>query len=116
MVGPMTLRSERTSSPIAFGPSSRGFRIRSATSRTFKQVARSSGSIGANYIEANEALGKKDFRLHVRISRKESKETRYWLRLLDTQENTALDAEREGLIQESTELMLILAAILRKSE
>ncbi len=81
-----------------------------------KQVARSSGSIGANYIEANEALGKKDFRLHVRISRKESKETRYWLRLLDTQENTALDAEREGLIQESTELMLILAAILRKSE
>jgi len=46
-----------------------------------KQVVRSSGSVGANYIEANEALGKKDFRMRIRISRKESKETRYWLRL-----------------------------------
>jgi four helix bundle protein len=44
-----------------------------------KQVVRSSGSIGANYIEANEALSKKDFRMRIRISRKESKETRYWL-------------------------------------
>ncbi len=42
-----------------------------------KQVVRSSGSVGANYIEANEALSKKDFRMRVRISRKESKETRY---------------------------------------
>jgi four helix bundle protein len=37
-----------------------------------KQLIRSSGSIGANYIEANEALGKKDFLMHIRISRKES--------------------------------------------
>jgi four helix bundle protein len=52
-----------------------------------KQVVRSSGSVGANYIEANESLSKKDFLHRIRISRKESKETRYWLRLLDTHEN-----------------------------
>ena len=81
-----------------------------------KQVVRSSGSVGANYIEANEALSKKDFLMRIRISRKESKETRYWLRLLDTQDDAALDAERNKLIQESTELMRIFGAILRKSE
>lgn len=81
-----------------------------------KQVVRSSGSVGANYIEANEALGKKDFRMRIRISRKESKETRFWLRLLDTQDDTALDAVRAKLVQESTELMRIFGAILRKSE
>ncbi len=81
-----------------------------------KQVARSSGSVGANYIEANEGLGKKDFLMHIRISRKEAKETRYWLRLLDTNDEAALEAERGCLVQESTELMLILNAILRHSE
>ncbi len=81
-----------------------------------RQLVRSSGSVGANYIEANEALSKKDFRMRVRISRKESKETRYWLRLLDTQDDAALNAERDALIQESTELMKILSAILHKSE
>lgn len=81
-----------------------------------KQVVRSSGSIGANYIEANEALSTKDFRMRIRISRKESKETRYWLRLRDTRDAPALNAERDKLIQESTELMLIFGAILKKSE
>ncbi len=81
-----------------------------------KQVVRSSGSMGANYIEANEALSKKDFRMRIRISRKESKETRYWLRLLDTRDHTILNAERDKLVQESTELMRIFGAILQKSE
>jgi four helix bundle protein len=81
-----------------------------------KQVVRSSGSVGANYIEANGALSKKDFRLRIRISRKESKETRYWLRLLDTQDTAALNAERDKLVQESTELTRILSAILEKSQ
>ena len=48
-----------------------------------KQVVRSSGSVGANYIEANEALSKKDFLFRVRISKKEAKETAYWLRLIN---------------------------------
>ena len=81
-----------------------------------KQVVRSSGSVGANYIEANEALSKTDFRMRIRVSRKESKETRYWLRLLDTQDDAALNTERDKLVQESTELMRIFGAILQKSE
>ena len=50
-----------------------------------KQLVRSSGSIGANYIEANEALSKKDFLMRIKICRKEAKESVYWLRLVDTQ-------------------------------
>ena len=80
-----------------------------------KQVVRSSGSVGANYIEANEALSKKDFLNRIRISRKESKETRYWLRLLDTHDDLAINAERDKLVQESTELMNTCGAILKKS-
>jgi four helix bundle protein len=76
---------------------------------------RSSGSIGANYIEANESLSKKDFRMRIRISRKESKESRYWLRLLETGDDTALNEEREYLIRESSELMRIFGAILQKT-
>lgn len=81
-----------------------------------KQVVRSSGSVGANYIEANEALGRKDFQLRIRIARKEAKESRYWLRLLDTGQESEVETERERLTQESTELMMILGAILRKTE
>jgi four helix bundle protein len=80
-----------------------------------KQVVRSSGSVGANYIEANESLGPKDFACHIKISRKEAKESRYWLRLLHTADNPALDAERAVLIQEAVELMNIFGAILRKT-
>jgi len=54
--------------------------------------------------------------MRIKVSRKESKETRHWLRLLDTRHNAALDIERDKLIQESTELMLIFGAILKKSE
>ena len=81
-----------------------------------KQLVKASGSVGANYIEANEALSKKDFRMRIKISRKESKESRYWLRLVDTRDAQELDRERAGLEQEATELMNIFGAILRKSE
>ena len=81
-----------------------------------KQVLRSSGSIGANYIEANESLGKKDFVLHIKIAKKEAKETRYWLLLMDVEEPEELKREAEYLIQEATELMNILGSIQRKSE
>lgn len=80
-----------------------------------KQVIRSSGSIGANYIEANESLGKKIFLMRIRISLKEAKETRYWLRLLDAG-NAENENLRNGLIQEATELMKIMNAILIKSK
>ncbi|HWL06974.1 MAG TPA: four helix bundle protein [Planctomicrobium sp.] len=81
-----------------------------------RQLARSSGSIGANYLEANGSLGQKDFRYRLRISRKEAKETRYWLRLVDTRGDLALETERERLAQECQELIHIVGAILRKSE
>jgi four helix bundle protein len=74
-----------------------------------RQLVRASGSIGANYIEANEALGQKDFLMHVRISRKVSKESRYFLRLLDTDNHPNLEAERAALVQEAAELMNISA-------
>ena len=81
-----------------------------------KQVVRSSGSVGANYIEANESLSKKDFLMRIRICRKEAKETRYWLRLIDAGENVAVMKLRDALVQEATELTSIFDAILRKSE
>lgn len=79
-----------------------------------KQLVRASGSVGANYIEANEALSKKDFLMRIRIARKEAKESRYWLQLIDTDSKVTDDLRKE-LTQESKELMLILSAIMRKS-
>lgn len=80
-----------------------------------KQLIRSSGSVGANYIEANESFSKKDFILRAKISRKEAKESRYWLRLIDI-DNEEAGQEIVSLVQEATELMNIFGAIIRKSE
>jgi four helix bundle protein len=81
-----------------------------------KQLTKSSGSIGANYIEANEALSKKDFIHRIKICRKESKETIYWLNLIAINKNSKLENERKRLIKEATELMKIFSSIMRKSE
>ncbi len=79
-----------------------------------KQLARSSGSVPANYIEANESLSKKDFAMRIKICRKESKESSLWLSLLDL-DIADLDKERKILKQEAVELMKIFGAIMRKS-
>ncbi|MCG9881543.1 MAG: four helix bundle protein [Bacteroidia bacterium] len=79
-----------------------------------KQLIRSSGSVGANYIEANDSLGERDKLMKIRICRKEAKESRYWLMLLDTNGNKDLDIEKDKLAQEAHELMLILGNILKK--
>jgi len=81
-----------------------------------KQLLKASGSVGANYIEANEALSKKDFIMRTKISRKEAKESRYWLRLIDTREADDLEDERKSLEQEATELRSILSSILQKAK
>jgi four helix bundle protein len=81
-----------------------------------KQLVRSTGSVGANYIEANETLSKKDFVMRVKISRKEAKESRYWLRLVETGSKQEVETERGSLVQEADELLKILSAVLRKSE
>ena len=81
-----------------------------------KKLVRASGSVGANYIEANESISKKDFVFRIKISRKEAKESRFWLKLIDTDGNSGLEQKRNDLIQEATELMNIFGAILHKSE
>ncbi len=79
-----------------------------------RQLVRSAGSIGANYIEANEALGKKDFGMRIKISRKEAKESTFWLQL--TEPKTTEEEMRKELSQESIELMKIFGAIMRKTQ
>ncbi len=79
-----------------------------------KQLVRSSGSVGANYIEANEKLGDKDFLFRAKISRKEAKESKYWIRLLHAL-NPELNDFSLPLLEESEELRKILSMIISKS-
>ena len=79
-----------------------------------KQFVRASGSLGANYIEANKAIGKKDFVMKIKICRREAKESCYWLGLLDV--DSKLEPERERLSSEANQLMKIFGAIVRKCE
>lgn len=81
-----------------------------------KQVIRASGSIGANYREANESLSKKDFLMRIKISRKEAKESAYWLRLIHETNHLMNDPEIKTLKQEAIELKKILSSILEKSK
>jgi four helix bundle protein len=78
-----------------------------------KQLVRSSGSVGANYIEANEKLGDKDLKFRLRISRKEAKESEYWLKLLRDL-NASHQEKIAELIIEASELKKILSAIINK--
>jgi four helix bundle protein len=79
-----------------------------------RQLVRASGSVAANYIEADESLSDKDFINRLKICRKEAKESRLWLRLLDTGAEQELTHDRDALSQEAQELMLIFNAIIRK--
>jgi four helix bundle protein len=81
-----------------------------------RQLIKASGSVGANYREANESLSKKDFIMRIKICRKEAKESAYWLRL--TNETNKLDNADEALrlIQEANELKKLFSSILEKSK
>ena len=81
-----------------------------------RQLINASGSVGSNYIEANEALSKKDFVMRIKISRKEAKESGYWLRLIYGDGKQDLEASRTALMQEASELTSIFGAIIRKAE
>lgn len=78
-----------------------------------KQLVRSSGSVAANYIEANESLSKKDFVLRIKICRKESKESGLWLELFDCADDR-MARQRDELLRESIELTKIFTAIIIK--
>ena len=79
-----------------------------------RQLVRSSGSVAANYREANDNLSRKDFLFRVKVCRKESKESFMWLKLLLVGESH--EEERTRLANEANELMRIFGAIVRKSE
>jgi four helix bundle protein len=81
-----------------------------------KQVVRASGSVGANYIEANEALSKKDFLMRIKICRKEGKESAYWLGLIMETNDEIYKQEGKKLFNEATEFKKIFSSILVKSE
>lgn len=78
------------------------------------QIMRSATSVGANYREANDALGKKDFFMRMKICRKEAKETKYWLELI-AYSNPQLKEEVKPLINECVEIIKIFSAIIAKS-
>lgn len=80
-----------------------------------KQLVRSSGSIGANYIEANEKLGEKDLSFRLKIARKEAKESIYWLKLLQELSPDFI-SNSDLLIYEAEELKKILSTIITKTK
>lgn len=83
-------------------------------SKLIDQLIRSAGSVGANYREANDALGDKDFLMRMRIARKEAKETEFWLELL-RESNPSFQQKLEPLLGEVCELKKIISAIIIKT-
>jgi four helix bundle protein len=83
-------------------------------SEYIRQLIRSSGSIGANYIEASDDLGKLDEKMKIKISIRESKETIHWLNLILTYGNTELEKKRMILIDEAAQIKKILSTILKR--
>jgi four helix bundle protein len=80
-----------------------------------RQLVRASGSVAGNWIEADEALSKKDFLIRVKICRKEAKESRLFLRLIDAGLSEENRAKRDALPAEARELVLIFSKIISKS-
>lgn len=87
----------------------------SINNRLTGQIVGSAGSIGANYREANDALGKKDFLLRLRISRKEAKEILHWLELIE-EANPVYKSRMKDLRREVRELKNILSTIIINTE
>jgi four helix bundle protein len=81
-----------------------------------RQLVRASGSVAANWIEADEALSKKDFVMRVKICRKEAKESRLFLRLIEVGLEKSALAALDRLAAEARELTLIFSAIISKSQ
>jgi four helix bundle protein len=79
-----------------------------------KQLLRSSASVGANYIEASDPLGKADENMKLKIARREAKESVFWLQLLFIHSDNPVHTERNRLVNESIQLTKILSTILLK--
>ncbi|MBP9818124.1 four helix bundle protein [Candidatus Shapirobacteria bacterium] len=83
--------------------------------RIISQIIGSSGSIGANYCEANESESKKDFIHKICIAKKETRETKHWLRLLAVS-NPEIENELKIYYKEAQELLLIFSKIITTSK
>ena len=79
------------------------------------QLIRAGTSVGANYLEADDSESKRDFVHKMGISRKESKETKHWLRMIAFA-LPSLKEEARGLWKEAQELNLIFSSIIRKKQ
>lgn len=79
-----------------------------------RQLVRASGSVAANWVEADEALSRKDFLMRVKICRKEAKESRLFLRSVDPGSTGATVSPRDKLGEEARELTLIFSSIISK--
>lgn len=79
-----------------------------------KQLVRASGSVGANYIEANENVGKGDLKYRLKVCRKEAKESIHFLGLCETFDDKELNALRDDLVDEATQLRKIFSTMISK--
>ena len=79
------------------------------------QIMKAGTSIGANVEEAQGASSKKDFTNKMSISKKEARETRYWLRLIKDS-GTLKVALVEDLLNECNSILKILTAIVKTSK
>lgn len=87
--------------------------ITHVTKPLISQLVRAATSIGANYMEADAAESKKDFKHKIGLSKKESKETMHWLRMMAR----ACPEQKEicrKLWQEAHELTLIFSSIVKQ--
>ncbi|MFH0892549.1 MAG: four helix bundle protein [Candidatus Falkowbacteria bacterium] len=87
----------------------------SINNRLTGQAVGSAGSVGANYREANDSLGKKDFILRLKISRKEAKESIHWLDCIATA-NPHIKDRMQELVKEGNEIKNILSKIIINGE
>lgn len=87
-----------------------------STDEDARQLVCSSGSIAANYLEAQEGLNRKDFFFHIKLCRKEARESCLWLRLLELGETSNYATERSRLCIEADELKRIFSAIAGKDD
>jgi four helix bundle protein len=87
----------------------------SVTRPLIQQLVRSGTSVGANYCEADDAESKKDFNHKIGICKKESRETKHWLRMIAIVV-PELKEEARNLWTEGKELNLIFNAIIHSSK
>ena len=81
-----------------------------------RQLIRASGSVAANYLEAQEGLSRKDFFYRIKVCRKEAREFGLWLRLIQTGGTPEIVTERSRLLLESDELKRIFCSIAGKDD